>query len=180
MTWLVWRAIGKHPRIFILALARVLSVYPQGFAKMGHRWMGRIGKESCDKICVWGGQGRPQAPATACGPAKTPGSKMKSRAVAGAASRYFPFGAACWIVPFAVLAVIGLPSLRLHAESANSYFKQGESAEAREDYDAAFDNFQKAYAKDPKDLRIRTALYRVRVTDSAMHLSKGRKLIAAG
>ena len=84
------------------------------------------------------------------------------------------------IVPVAVLAVVGLSSLRLHAESGNSYFKQGESAEARQDYDTAFDNFQKAYAKDPKDLRFRTALYRVRVTDSAMHLSKGRKLIAAG
>ncbi|MGA3081407.1 MAG: type II and III secretion system protein, partial [Terracidiphilus sp.] len=83
-------------------------------------------------------------------------------------------------MPVAVLAVIGLSGLRLHAESANSYFKQGESAEAREDYDAAFDNFQKAYAKDPKDLRFRTALYRVRVTDSAMHLSKGRKLVIAG
>jgi general secretion pathway protein D len=105
---------------------------------------------------------------------------MKSRAVAGAASKYFPSGAASWIVPVAVLAVIGLSGLRLHAESANSYFKQGESAEAREDYDAAFDNFQKAYAKDPKDLRFRTALYRVRVTDSAMHLSKGRKLVIAG
>jgi general secretion pathway protein D len=105
---------------------------------------------------------------------------MKSRTVTGAVSKYFPFGAASWIVPVAVLAVIGLSSLRLHAESANSYFKQGESAEARQDYDAAFDNYQKAYAKDPKDLRFRTALYRVRVTDSAMHMSKGRKLVAAG
>jgi general secretion pathway protein D len=68
----------------------------------------------------------------------------------------------------------------LRAESANSYFKNGESAEAREDYDAAFDNYQKAYAKSPKDLRFRTALSRVRVTDSSMHVSKGRKLLDAG
>ena len=51
----------------------------------------------------------------------------------------------------------------LHAESASSLFKRGQSAEAREDYDAAFDNYQKAYAKSPKDLSYRTALYRVRV-----------------
>jgi general secretion pathway protein D len=78
------------------------------------------------------------------------------------------------------LGVFGLSSVRLHAESASSYFKRGESAEAREDYDAAFDYFQKAYSKDPKDLHYRTALYRVRVSDSSMHLSKGRKLLNAG
>jgi general secretion pathway protein D len=81
---------------------------------------------------------------------------------------------------FAVLAVFGMSSVPLRAESADSYFKNGESAEAREDYDAAFDNYQKAYAKNPKDLRFRTALARVRVTDSSMHLSKGRKLVDAG
>ena len=105
---------------------------------------------------------------------------MKSRVVARAASRCLFSGAAFWIAPVAVLAIFGLSGVRLHAESANSYFKQGESAEAREDYDAAFDNYEKAHAKDPKDLRFRTALYRVRVTDSAMHLSKGRKLMQAG
>jgi len=78
------------------------------------------------------------------------------------------------------MAVFGLSSVRLYAESANSYFKSGEKAEAREDYDTAFDNYQKAYAKDPKDLGYRTALYRIRVTDATMHLSKGRKLLAAG
>ena len=80
----------------------------------------------------------------------------------------------------AVLAVFGLSSVLLHAESAKSYFRRGETAEAREDYDAAFDNYQKAYAKDPKDLQFRTALYRVRVTASSMHMSKGQKLLVAG
>ena len=37
----------------------------------------------------------------------------------------------------------------------------GEAAEAREDYDTAFDDYQKAYAKAPKDLTYTTALYRV-------------------
>ena len=54
------------------------------------------------------------------------------------------------------------------------------SAEARQDYDAAFDDFQKANAKNPKDLTYRTALYRVRVSASAMHITKGRKLLQAG
>jgi len=116
---------------------------------------------------------------------------MKSRAVARAASgsvlasrfvlcRSFFSGAAYGIAVLSVLAIFGMSSAQLHAQSANSYFKTGESAEAREDYDAAFDNYQKAFAKDPKDLRYRTALYRVRVTDSSMHLSKGHKLLASG
>src|ERR1035441_9374527 len=133
MTWLVWRAIGKHPRIFILALARVFSVFERGFAKMGHRWLRNIADK---KNCVPGGQGSPQGPEAECGPAKTLGSSMKRRAVAPAASGYvlsgYVFsGAAFWIALFDVLAVFGLSSVSLHAESANSYFKHGESAEAR-------------------------------------------------
>jgi len=116
---------------------------------------------------------------------------MKSLAVARAASgsvlasrsilaRPAFSGAAAWFSLFVALALFCMSSAPLRAQSANSYFKAGESAEAREDYDAAFDNYQKAYAKDPKDLRFRTALSRVRVTDSSMHLSKGRKLLNAG
>jgi general secretion pathway protein D len=121
---------------------------------------------------------------------------MKSRAVALAASgsvfapssvpasfvptRSVFSGTAFWIALFAILAVFGLSALSLHAESASSYFKHGESAEAREDYDAALENYQKAIAKAPRDLTYRTALDRVRVTASAMHLTKGRKLLQSG
>lgn len=80
----------------------------------------------------------------------------------------------------AVLAVFALAGAGLHAQSARSLFKRGQSAEARQDYDAAYDYFQKANAKDPKDIAFRTALYRVRVTAAATHLTKGRKLAQAG
>ena len=66
------------------------------------------------------------------------------------------------------------------AESANSDFKRGESAEAREDYDTAYDLYQKAVARDSKDLTYKTALYRVEVSASGMHMSRGRKLLQAG
>jgi general secretion pathway protein D len=79
-----------------------------------------------------------------------------------------------------LLALAAFAAVPLHAQSANSLFKRGESAEAREDYDAAFDLYQQAQKKAPKDLAIRTALARVRVTDSAAHLTKGRKLAQAG
>jgi general secretion pathway protein D len=78
------------------------------------------------------------------------------------------------------VAVLGLSSVQLHAESAASFFKRGQAAEAREDYDTAFDDYQKALAKSPKDLAYRTALYRVRTSASAWHLSKGRRLVQSG
>jgi len=59
-------------------------------------------------------------------------------------------------------------------------FKHGQAAEAREDYDTAFDLYQKAVAKAPNDITFKTALYRVRVTASAAHMSKGHKLLEGG
>jgi general secretion pathway protein D len=100
---------------------------------------------------------------------------MKSRAVAPAVSR-----AAFWIALMAVSAVFGLSSLSMHAESASSLFKRGENAEAREDFDAAYGYYQKAFAAAPKDLRFKTAFYRIRITASSEHITKGRKLVAAG
>lgn len=110
---------------------------------------------------------------------------MKSRAVTRAASGSVFAGSAFsgtvfWIALFAILAVFGLSCVSLHAESAGSDFKRGQSAEAREDYDSALDYYQRAIAKAPKDLSYRTALARVRVTASAMHLTKGRKLLQGG
>ncbi len=81
---------------------------------------------------------------------------------------------------FAVLAVFGYTCAAQHAPPASTLFKRGQEAEARQDYDAAFDFFQKASARDPKDLSYRTALLRVRVTAGAAHVSKGRKLVQAG
>ncbi len=80
------------------------------------------------------------------------------------------------------LAFFAPSAPRLHASgpSANSYFKHGEAAEARQDYDTAFDDYQKAFQKNPKDLRYQTALYRVRLSASAAHISAGRKLFQSG
>ncbi len=59
-------------------------------------------------------------------------------------------------------------------------YKHGVAAEAREDYDTAFDFYQKALAKSPNDLSFKTALYRVRITASGAHMVKGRRLQAGG
>ncbi len=90
------------------------------------------------------------------------------------------FRTVSWIASFAVLAVLGMASVRLHAESAKSLFKRGETAEAREDYDTAYEDYQKAASMAPSDLAYRTALYRVRISASSLHAMKGRKLMQAG
>ncbi|MGC9158693.1 MAG: cohesin domain-containing protein [Terracidiphilus sp.] len=125
--------------------------------------------------CVWGSQGSPQESGWVCGPAKTPGSSMNRRAVASAACRTVQR-----VVIFVALAAFLAPVALLHAQSARKFFKRGQAAEVRGEYDAALSDYQKAMNKDPKDLRYRTAFYRVRGSDSAVHLSKGRRLLAAG
>lgn len=113
-------------------------------------------------------------PCVACGTAKTPGSSMnRDRSAAASRSNF-------WIALLLILAFCGLFAAPLCAQSANTFYKRGQAAEAREDFDAAFDSYQKASAKAPKDLRIRTALYRVRLSASGVHLTKGRKLLLAG
>ena len=80
----------------------------------------------------------------------------------------------------AISLVLLAQSTPLHAESANSIFKRGQRAEARQDYDTAYADYQKAAQRDPNDLRYRTALDRMRTTDSTMHVSRGRKLLLSG
>jgi general secretion pathway protein D len=151
---------------------------------MVHRWMDKTVNEVCagnhEKYCVMGGQGSPQGSGLECGPPRTPGSSMKRRAFVPVASGCSFPGAAIWLSILAVLALCGPSIAPLRAESASSMFKHGEAAEAREDYDTALDLYQKALAKAPNELSYKTALYRVRVSASAAHMGKGRKLLEGG
>jgi general secretion pathway protein D len=107
-------------------------------------------------------------------PGATLGSSMKSSAAVAALRAK----SSCTL--FTLIAVLFLHTVPLQAESANSWYKRGQSAEAKEDYDTAYDDYQKALAKAPKDLRFRTAMYRVRVSATGAHMTKGRKLLASG
>jgi general secretion pathway protein D len=147
---------------------------------MKHPGLWKNIKKNCVRICVLGGQGSPQAPKAKYGQAETPGSSMNRRAQALAASESVFSSAAFRIAFFSVLAVVALSSVPLRAQSANTWFKRGEDAEARKDYDTAIADFQKATAKAPKDITYTIALNRLQVTASAAHISKGRKLLQAG
>ena len=151
----------------------------RGFARMGQHWAGSIYVSNYNR--VEGSRGRPQGSKGECGPLKTTGSTMKIRR----ANRPAPTGsvlskATFWIRFCAALAVVNVGCLAVYADSANTYFKRGEKAEAAGDYDAAYQDYQKAYSMSPSDVRFRAAYYRVRLTDSAMHVTKGRNLLAGG
>ena len=76
---------------------------------------------------------------------------MNSRACGPAPSGSVLSRTKIWIGFFAALGILGLGCAALYAESARSFFKRGQSAEAREDYDAAYENYQKAFSMSPKD-----------------------------
>jgi general secretion pathway protein D len=147
---------------------------------MRHRWIAAITTE----ISVPGSQRCPHGSDSFIGLVTTPGSQMnRSLFRPGADALLIPVLLRSSLFRFPVriaaaflLASAFVAAVPLHAQSANTLFKRGESAEARDDYDAAFDLLQQAQKKAPNDLAIRTALARVRVTASAAHLTKGRKL----
>ena len=113
---------------------------------------------------------------------QTPGSSM-NRAGFPAAPRN-----AFWIALYSLLILASLSSMQALAQSeaaasnlsSSKLYKQGQAAEQREDWDAAYSDYVQAANKNPKDIRIREAMYRVRGQASAVHMLKGRQLLAAG
>ena len=85
-------------------------------------------------------------------------------------------------VPLALLLLLLLFPAVVSArdDSASSLYKHGKAAEAREDYDTAFNDYQKAVARNPGEEHYKVALDRVRVTAASAHVDKGRKLLKAG
>ncbi len=81
-------------------------------------------------------------------------------------------------IGLAILVSSSPSAYAIHQDSVHTLMNKGEAAEAREDYDAAYDFFKRAYEKAPENLRTRTAYYRVKQTDAAWHVTRGNKLMA--
>jgi len=82
----------------------------------------------------------------------------------------------------AVLLLCGgfLATAPAHAQSASSWNKRGQDAEAREDYDAAFEAYRQAHLKKPSDLRYKTRYERLKFEAANMHVDRGRVLRNSG
>ena len=61
-----------------------------------------------------------------------------------------------------------------HGQSASTWNKRGAAAELRQDYDAAFEDYRQANHKNPKDLRYKTHMERLRPLAAFQHIDRGR------
>ena len=76
-----------------------------------------------------------------------------------------------------LVAVVTLPAI---AENAKDLYAKGQDAEARQQYEAAYTLFKKAYDLKPKDIRYRTAFERTRFEAAASIVHTGQKLREEG
>ncbi len=168
--------------MFILASALQSLTGLRGFAKMRQRFLEKISKSNDNGATAEEARPRLQAATgqRARGPVELPGSSMNRRTHAQAFAARKATRAAVAIALLAVVALVGSPAAMARTESANTDYKRGQAAEAREDYDTAFNLYQEAFKKNPKDSRYRIALERVRVTASGAHMTQGRKLELSG
>src|SRR5271165_6817465 len=75
-----------------------------------------------------------------------------------------------------LLLCLRLPVLARHGDTAKEFYQKGSDAEARQNYEQAFDYFKQAYDLKPKDLRYRTAYERTRFYAAASHVHRGQIL----
>ena len=66
------------------------------------------------------------------------------------------------------------------AESSKSLYKKGQLAEARQNYEEAYDLYKKAYDQTPQDVSYRSAYERLRFLAGASHVHRGQLLREAG
>src|SRR5438552_921741 len=83
------------------------------------------------------------------------------------------------IRPAAIILLVVAISLSA-AASANSLFKKGKDAEARQNYEQAYEYYKQAYDLKPKDLAYRAAYERLRFYAVASHVKRGQLLRDSG
>ena len=76
----------------------------------------------------------------------------------------------------AALLIFALAAPIASAESSNSLYNKGKKAEARQDYEAAYEFYKQAYDQHPQDLHYRVKYERMRFLAAASHVHKGQQL----
>src|SRR5580698_6447924 len=80
------------------------------------------------------------------------------------------------LMPAAVLLLVVVAILPAIADKAKTMYDKGQDAEARQNYEAAYDFFKQAYDLKPKDLRYRTSFERMRFKAAATIVHRGQGL----
>ncbi len=84
------------------------------------------------------------------------------------------------IRPAVLAALLFALTMPVDAESARALFDKGRDAEARQNYEAAYEFYKQAYEQKPTDLKYRASYERTRFLASAAHVHKGQLLRDAG
>jgi general secretion pathway protein D len=94
----------------------------------------------------------------------------------------FPEGSLmkCAIRPALICILLSLVALPALTESAKSLYNKGKIAEARQNYEQAYDFYKQAYDQKPDDLFYRSAFERLRFLAGASHVHRGQLLREAG
>lgn len=75
----------------------------------------------------------------------------------------------------AAAALAAVPQ-QAFAQSANKLYNQGRAAEARDDVEAAYNDYARAYQKKPSDERFKISYERLRLDAAAAHVKHGERL----
>jgi general secretion pathway protein D len=78
--------------------------------------------------------------------------------------------------PGILLFVVAVVTVATAADKAKGFFTKGQDAEARQNYEAAYEFFKQAYDLKPKDLRYRASFERTRFEAAASMVHRGQVL----
>jgi general secretion pathway protein D len=84
------------------------------------------------------------------------------------------------LIPAAVTLLVLVIVVPAIADKAKTLYEKGQDAEARQNYEGAYDFFKQAYDLKPKDLRYRSAFERLRFKAAATITHHGQQLLDDG
>ena len=84
------------------------------------------------------------------------------------------------LMPAAVVLLVVFTILPAIADKAKGIYEKGQDAEARQNYEAAYEFYKQAYDLKPKDLRYRSSFERMRFKAAATIVHRGQLLRDAG
>jgi general secretion pathway protein D len=90
------------------------------------------------------------------------------------------FALQAYLLLFLVSGFVVLSPVTAQAQSAKKWDKRGQSAEVRQDYDTAYEDYRQATLKDPKDLAYKAHFERMRFQAGVSHIDRGRVLRQSG
>lgn len=84
------------------------------------------------------------------------------------------------LIPSTVVFLTLMAALLVDAESAKSLWEKGQDAEARQNYEQAYELYRQAYEQKPKELRYRASYERTKFLAAASHVHRGQVMRDGG